>query len=44
MYELEGRGFERQLDRVRSPDKTIGRFSIRGPAAWRKDGGSGKKQ
>src|SRR5438477_7690508 len=27
---------------VRSPVKTFGRFSVRGPAAWRKDGGTGK--
>src|SRR5713101_1558877 len=26
----------------RSPVKTFGRFSVRGPAAWRKDGGTGK--
>src|SRR5229473_1221066 len=26
----------------RSPAKTFGRFSVRGPAAWRKDGGTGK--
>src|SRR5712692_7944514 len=25
-----------------SPAKTFGRFSVRGPAAWRKDGGTGK--
>src|SRR5258707_5700345 len=25
-----------------SPVKTFGRFSVRGPAAWRKDGGTGK--
>src|SRR5712671_1512478 len=27
---------------VGSPVKTFGRFSVRGPAAWRKDGGTGK--
>src|SRR5216684_1332419 len=27
---------------LRSPAKTFGRFSVRGPAAWRKDGGTGK--
>jgi hypothetical protein len=27
---------------VWSPVKTFGRFSVRGPAAWRKDGGTGK--
>src|SRR5713226_2242189 len=27
---------------TRSPVKTFGRFSIRGPAAWRVDGGTGK--
>ena len=27
---------------IRSPVKTFGRFSVRGPAAWRKDGGTGK--
>src|SRR6266700_2845533 len=26
----------------RSPAKTVGRFSVRGPAAWRKDGGTEK--
>jgi hypothetical protein len=25
-----------------SPADTFGRFSVRGPAAWRKDGGTGK--
>src|SRR5580693_5236754 len=27
---------------LRLPVKTFGRFSVRGPAAWRKDGGTGK--
>src|SRR5438067_4218402 len=27
---------------LRSPVKTFGRFSVRGPAAWRKDGGTGE--
>src|SRR5260370_33597492 len=27
---------------LRSPVKTFGRFSVRGPAAWRMDGGTGK--
>src|SRR6266403_3938592 len=27
---------------LRAPVKTFGRFSVRGPAAWRKDGGTEK--
>jgi hypothetical protein len=35
-------GPARKSTRLGSPSKTCGRFSIRGPAAWRKDGGTGK--
>jgi len=40
---LEGEGlWSDRSTLVGSPVKTFGRFSVRGPAAWRKDGGTGK--
>src|ERR1700741_1997925 len=41
---LGGGTFERRADPARTEiaRKTFGRFSVRGPAAWRKDGGTGK--
>src|SRR6266478_1644718 len=41
---LEGRGFRASSESRVNGDrpKTFGRFSVRGPAAWRKDGGTEK--
>src|SRR5882724_9580673 len=44
LYSSRGGTFERRANPVQTEitRKTFGRFSVRGPAAWRKDGGTGK--